>query len=75
MTTDDFVFICKTDESKQVKQEVNCTVILPPLVFPGLSIHLSVRGARYRMGENLKVVWAEFSTLSYAVLINRNMSR
>ncbi len=26
-------FIFKTDESKPVKQEVNCTVILPPLVF------------------------------------------
>jgi hypothetical protein len=30
-----FVFICKTDYSKQVKQEVNCTVILPPSLFPG----------------------------------------
>ncbi len=29
-----FVFIYKTDKSKQVKQEVNCRVILPPLVFP-----------------------------------------
>jgi hypothetical protein len=32
-----FVFICKTDYSKLVKQEVNGTVILSPLVFPGLS--------------------------------------
>jgi hypothetical protein len=30
-----FVFICKTDQSKPVKQEVNGTMILPPLVFPG----------------------------------------
>ncbi len=29
-----FVFICKTDLSKPVKQEVNGKVILPPLVFP-----------------------------------------
>jgi hypothetical protein len=29
-----FVFIFKTDPSKPVKQEVNGTVILPPLVFP-----------------------------------------
>ncbi len=29
-----FVVICKTDQSKPVKQEVNCTVILPPLVLP-----------------------------------------
>ncbi len=28
-----FVFICKTDWSKPVKQEVTGTVILPPLVF------------------------------------------
>jgi hypothetical protein len=31
-----FVFICKTDKSKPVKQEVNGTVIVPPLVFPAL---------------------------------------
>ncbi len=29
-----FVLIFKTDNSKLVKQEVNGTVILPPLVFP-----------------------------------------
>ncbi len=29
-----FVFICKTDSFKPVKQEVNGTVILSPLVFP-----------------------------------------
>jgi len=29
-----FVFICKTDLSKPVKQEVNSAVILPSLVFP-----------------------------------------
>ncbi len=29
------VLICKTDLSKLVKQEINGTVILPPLVFPG----------------------------------------
>ncbi len=34
MTTDIFVFICKTDLSKPVKQEVNGTGILSPLVFP-----------------------------------------
>jgi len=33
-----FVFICKTDYSKPVKQEVNGTVILPPLVFPAGTI-------------------------------------
>ncbi len=28
---------CHTADSKPVKQEVNGTVILPPLVFPGLA--------------------------------------
>ncbi len=39
MTMTIFVFICKTDKSKPAKQEVNGTVILPPLVFPGLTHH------------------------------------
>jgi hypothetical protein len=30
---------CHTADSKPVKQEVNRTVILPPLVFPGLTFH------------------------------------
>jgi len=34
MATTIFVFICKSDVSKPVKQEVNSTVILPTLVFP-----------------------------------------
>jgi hypothetical protein len=29
---------CHTADSKPVKQEVNGTVILPPLVFPGLTL-------------------------------------
>ncbi len=29
---------CHTADSKPVKQEVNGTVILPPLVFPGQSV-------------------------------------
>jgi hypothetical protein len=29
---------CHTADSKPVKQEVNCTVILPALVFPGCSV-------------------------------------
>ncbi len=33
-----FVLICKTDYSKQVKPEVNGTVILPPLVFPAFAL-------------------------------------
>jgi len=41
MTTDK-VFICKTDQSKPVKQEVNGTVIFPPLVFPVQALALQV---------------------------------
>jgi hypothetical protein len=33
-----FAFICKTDQCKPVKQEVNSKVILPPLVFPDCTI-------------------------------------
>jgi hypothetical protein len=38
MTLTICVFICKTDLSKPVKEEVNGTVILPTLVFPALSM-------------------------------------
>ena len=31
------IFCCHTADSKPVKQEVNGTVILPPLVFPALT--------------------------------------
>ncbi len=34
MTTDNFCFYFKTDQSKPVKQEVNGKVILPPLESP-----------------------------------------
>ncbi len=36
-----FIFICKTGQSKPVKQEVNSTVTLPPLVFPVSSIKIN----------------------------------
>ncbi len=32
------IFSCHTADSKPVKQEVNGTMILPPLVFPGLDL-------------------------------------
>ncbi len=32
------IISCHTADSNPVKQEVNCTVILPPLVFPGWSV-------------------------------------
>jgi hypothetical protein len=36
------IFSCHTADSKPVKQEVNGTVILPPLVFPALSYQFRV---------------------------------
>jgi hypothetical protein len=42
MTTDNFCFFYKTDKSKPVKQEVNGTVILPPLEFPAFTNLLPV---------------------------------
>jgi hypothetical protein len=32
-------------------------------------LNKDAKGARYLMGENLKVVWAEFSALSLAILL------
>jgi hypothetical protein len=43
-----FVFICKTDKSKPVKQEVNGTVILPPLAFPGRTLASSSQGQWFK---------------------------
>ena len=49
-----FGFVCfaivsgHTADSKPVKQEVNSTVIRPPLVFPGLSVRLR-EWSRYNM--------------------------
>jgi hypothetical protein len=37
-----FVLICKTDKSKPIKQEVYCTMKLPPVVFPGKSVCLNL---------------------------------
>ncbi len=34
---------CHTADTKPVKQEVNGTVILPPVVFPGLSVVLMAK--------------------------------
>jgi hypothetical protein len=46
-----FVLIvsCHTADSKPVKQEVNGTVILPPLVFPGQTLQLILPQRRRRI--------------------------
>jgi hypothetical protein len=45
VTTHKFCFYLQ-NKSKPVKQEVNCTLILPPLVFPG-------QGVLYCRGQTL----------------------
>ena len=42
---------CHTADSKPVKQEVNGTVILPPLVFPGYSITVTLYSNSYSLGQ------------------------
>ncbi len=42
-------FSCHIADSKPVKQEVNGTVIIPPLVFPGYAIHIYYSGLLKRM--------------------------
>ncbi len=55
---------CHTANSKPVKQEVNSTVILPPLVFPGQTVkeiaHALAQGAQGAQGAQ---TWVKFSTL------------
>ncbi len=48
----------------------------PPLVLLVLPLPENEfdQGARYITGDNLKVVWAEFSTLSQAVLLCNKVS-
>jgi hypothetical protein len=36
--------------------------------------HHSDRGVRYLTGETLRVVWAEFSSISYSNLLNTEIS-
>ncbi len=63
-----FVFICKPDHSKPVKQEVNGTVILPTLVFPGTG-WVSVGSSSFlRLTEMFamkgNLTWVTFYTLT-----------
>ena len=44
-----FVFICQTDKSKPVKQEVNGTEILPRLVFPAVAINFQLSSQSQRI--------------------------
>ncbi len=39
----------------------------------GVPVRRVIQGAQYLGKENLKVVWAEFSTLSCAVLLDNNV--
>jgi hypothetical protein len=57
-----FVFICKTDISKPVKQEVNSTVILPPIAFPGFTLlfRLKKKSAQARRRKGLSLFYSHF---------------
>jgi len=46
----------------------------PSLLINFLYFNYLYRGARYQTGENLEAVRAEFSTLSWAVLFQSNMT-
>ncbi len=68
-----FVFIYKTDETKPVKLDVNGTMILPPLVFPGQSVSVITQKniffpflmakltepRKSRVVPFIKIVWTE----------------
>jgi len=45
------IVVCHTPDSKPVKQEINGTVILPPLVFPGCRHYIFIMS----VGQALKL--------------------
>jgi hypothetical protein len=47
------IVCCHTADSKPVKQEVNHTVILPPLVFPGTTLQLICPDRLWRRKKGL----------------------
>jgi hypothetical protein len=51
------------------------TVIMLTVVMLSVILNILQRGARKLTGENLKVVWAKFSTLSWAVFIMSAIAR
>ncbi len=56
---------CRTADSKPVKQEVNSTVILPPLVFPGSSFSQSVIMRDYYINNSINSL--QFTGVSLSV--------
>jgi hypothetical protein len=60
MSTDIFCFY--TEKSKPVKQEVNGTGILPPLVFPGLWLILTGNAALAASTALSISAWVDFGT-------------
>ncbi len=51
------IVCCHTADSKPVQQEVNSTVILPPLVFPGQAVLLrNMHGMRTTTSKVVNVV-------------------
>ncbi len=73
---------CHTADSKPVKQEVNSTVILPPLVFPGRSEakelwNLEINEIRAKtmtvFGEQQKAGWMDTLTILLKTLLIMNL--
>ncbi len=73
---------CHTADSKPFKQEVNCTVILPPLVFPALIIEgANIQEFQFKIMSFLRMFYCfyfsqVFQNLNYntiLVFINKNV--
>jgi len=58
------IVICHTADSKPVKQEVNGTVILPPLVFPAPSVACKYK-ARVDVTDSDVCTRLQFCSISY----------
>jgi hypothetical protein len=71
------IISCHTAESKPVKQEVNGTVILPPLVFPGhdfdfLNVSIPQSGQSLKIASNRTKPWnPHFSNFNVSNFISQ----
>ncbi len=63
---------CHIAGPKPVKQEVNGTVILPPLVFPGL--HYSTRSLYHDL-QHLQIVHVMLHALLHAVYMHYTLNK
>ncbi len=64
---------CHIAGPKPVTQEVNGTVILPPLVFPGL--HYSTRSLQHDLLQHLRIVQIMLRALLHAVYMHYTLNK